>query len=331
MKIIIAIPLYPPEIDPLANYAKKLAEQLAENNQVTVLAYTGKTLPVKNFNLITIDKDQPLLLRLWRFTWQLLKLAETADLIIAQNAVAAGLPAIIAKRLRRRPVIINFSEDEAWKRALALGFTEKSLADFLQNPGHNKKTKQLVKMQRWTLRQADQVIVPDENLAKLAVKNYQVLPEKIIINPLPPVAEEILPFPASKIKQQIYLQTKLYEWANLANLFSALSLLVKDWPEIKLYLAGEGRGKNDLQKLAKQLNLADRVIFLGVISSAQDQYLSKTSALHLKNIANFSVTELAEEIKTALAKDLPPAINWSWNDHLTALNKALLTSSENND
>ena len=92
MKIIIATPIYPPEIGGPATYTKELCAHLANTHDITVIAYTNSTDAFPNTHFVPVGKGRPLPVRLAVFFLKLLRASKGADLIYVQNAMAAGLP-----------------------------------------------------------------------------------------------------------------------------------------------------------------------------------------------------------------------------------------------
>lgn len=56
----------------------------------------------------------------------------------------------------------------------------------------------------------------------------------------------------------------LISYKGLKYLLHATSEIIKNFPKARLLIAGEGPQKNELEKLAKKLNISDYVIFLGL-------------------------------------------------------------------
>src|SRR3989339_2228386 len=112
VKIIIATPLFPPEIESIAIYAKELAMRLKAKHQLRVLAYAGNWEEISDLKIYSINKRQPIFFRLINYFIKLSHLAKQADIIYAQNALASGLPAILVKIFFRKAVVTNFFEDE---------------------------------------------------------------------------------------------------------------------------------------------------------------------------------------------------------------------------
>ena len=203
MRIIIATALFPPEIEYTATYVRELAERLKEKHQVQILAYAGQIEAIPGVEIFTVNKKQPLFLRISKYFLKLYSLAKKADLIYVQNSVAVTLPTMLVKRLAKKPVVLNFIEDEVWKRMKGLSLTRKSWEKFLEQPETNEKNKQILKLQKEALQQTDKVIFSSQSLAQVVSKNYNLLANQLIVNY--PVADAPiqLPFDQSINKNQI--------------------------------------------------------------------------------------------------------------------------------
>ena len=97
MRILIATPLYPPEIAEPAPYAKELARRLSESHEVTVVAYTHLPEELPDVRVIAIDKRLPLVRRLALFTRALARASQDADVVYALNGASVELPFLIAR------------------------------------------------------------------------------------------------------------------------------------------------------------------------------------------------------------------------------------------
>jgi glycosyltransferase involved in cell wall biosynthesis len=280
VKIIIATSLYPPEIDRVAFYCKNLAERLSQKDQVTVLTYAGPVEKPSKFDLGIVNKHWPLLFRLLAYTYKLYFLAKKADIIYAQNSVAVTLPAIIVKSLLKIPVVINFSEDEAYKRATYLGITDKSLPEFLINNKLDKQTKRIKNLQAWILPRATRIVVPSQALQSLVEKFYKVSKQKIVINY--PVADApiVLPFDQSVKKNQVLVFGRDFAWIS-QEAMNDLDLVV---------LAGKSLSKAEVSYLIK----TSALIVYSVASENYDNFLIDCVALG-KNILAHD-TAYAQEI-----------------------------------
>ena len=61
----------------------------------------------------------------------------------------------------------------------------------------------------------------------------------------------------------------------------ALALLVRDFPDLRYLVVGEGRDRQRLQTLASELGLADRVVFAGALSDDEVAEAYATATLYL--------------------------------------------------
>lgn len=301
MKIIVATALYPPEIESLATYSKDIASFLAEKSQVKVLAYANDVEKSSNFEIHTVGKKQPLFLRLIKYTLKLLSLAKSADIIYVQNSVAAGLPAVLVKFLARKNVVINFSEDEAWKRAVNLSLTTKSYNDFIRSSA-KQKVGNIMKLQAFILRNASAVVVPSKALGEIISDVYGLREQKVFVNYIAEHSQEKLPFAIEKKKYQIFTAAPLLEYSGLEGIIKALALLQKDFPQARLLISGDGPAKENFKRIAFDFGVSDKVDFLGKISLAQNWYLYKSSALY---VYNFKANDFSHNISRAWLAELP--------------------------
>lgn len=117
MKVVLATPLYPPEIAEPAPYMKELAKRLAKLHEVTIVAYARLPEKIPGVSIITIDKRQPLPIRLFAFLRALWQATRCVDVVYAENGASVELPSGIIARLGRRPLIMHLGDRAAHKRA----------------------------------------------------------------------------------------------------------------------------------------------------------------------------------------------------------------------
>ncbi len=117
MKIVIATPLYPPDIGEAAIYTKEVARRLAENHDVTVVAYGQLPESADNVNIIPVSKKQPLFIRLAHFTMTLWRETRKADVIYAQNGASVELPVALVAFFTRTPLVLHIADKAADIRA----------------------------------------------------------------------------------------------------------------------------------------------------------------------------------------------------------------------
>lgn len=116
MRIVIASPLYPPEIAAAAAYAKELARRLAKNHAVTVVAYTHLPEEVPGVTVMSIEKRQPRLKRLLAFRRMFSAAAKDADAVLAINGASVELP-ILLSPLNHASLVYCVADTAAHERA----------------------------------------------------------------------------------------------------------------------------------------------------------------------------------------------------------------------
>jgi hypothetical protein len=117
MRIVLATPLYPPEIAEPAPYVKELAKRLSGRHLVTIVAYTRLPEKVPGVSIIVVDKRRPLPFRLLSYFFALLRAAQNADIIYALNGASVELPVALVSLIIRRPLIIRIGDTAAHTRA----------------------------------------------------------------------------------------------------------------------------------------------------------------------------------------------------------------------
>lgn len=116
MRIVLATPLYPPEIAEPAPYMKELARRLSPKHSVTVVAYTRLPETVSGVRIVAVDKRRPVFLRLPAYFFALLQAARTADIVYAMNGASVELPVAFTSFIFKRPIIIRIGDTAAHAR-----------------------------------------------------------------------------------------------------------------------------------------------------------------------------------------------------------------------
>lgn len=309
MKIIIATPIYPPEIGGPATYTKELCERFAHTHDITVITYTNSADAFPNTHLVPVGKGRPLPIRLAVFFVKLLRASKGTDIIYVQNAMAAGLPVALVHIITGIPFVLKFVGDEAWERATQHKFTTKRLEDFLANPEGPLRIRMMMWVQGFVLRRAAVVTTPSAYLLQELIKTYGVKPERGVVNYNAADKTEELPFPVTRTQHQIATTARLVKWKGIEGIIRAIALLKDKFPDIRLVIAGDGPEREQLEKTAHDLDVAERVDFLGNISRAETWRLRKQSELYVLNstyegLPHTVLTSFAAEIPT-IATDIP--------------------------
>ncbi len=283
MKLLIATPIYPPEIGGPATYTKELCHKLAGTHDITVITYTNSAEAFPGTHLIPVGKGRPMLLRLAVFFVKLLQVARDHDVIYVQNAMAAGLPVALTSMLTGVPFVLKFVGDEAWERATQHKLTNKRLEEFLLKPDGGLKIRLMMMVQGFVLRRASIVTTPSKYLSEELIKTYGVKRGVTVVNYNAAEQTEILPFEPKRIPHQIAATARLTAWKGIDGIIRAVAILKNKFPDVRLVVAGDGPEFDNLKKLINDLSLNSHVTFLGNVSRAETWRLRQNSEVYVLN------------------------------------------------
>ena len=117
MKIVLATPLYPPDIAEPAPYVKELARRLSEKHTVTIVTYAYIPEKIPGVSIVAINKHRSLPIRLMNYTVALWRTSRSAEVIYAQNGASVELPVSVVKFFTRVPLIIRVGDKTSHARA----------------------------------------------------------------------------------------------------------------------------------------------------------------------------------------------------------------------
>lgn len=152
MRLVIATPLYPPEIGGPATYAKLLEEGLPKEGIEVVLVKFSEV------------KHLPKVIRHYAYYRRVLKAARNADIVLALDPVSVGLPAMKAAQKAGKPFVVKIVGDYAWEQGVQRFGITQSLDDFVKEKQVPFPVRVLRRIQTRVARSATRVIVPSEYL-----------------------------------------------------------------------------------------------------------------------------------------------------------------------
>lgn len=117
MKIAIATPLYPPDIEEPAPFVKEFARRLSESHSVTVLAYGAIPEQVPGVETRIVKKHLPVPLRLMTCTFAMTRLLRENDVVVIENGPSMEVPALVALSFSRTKAILHLGDARANIRA----------------------------------------------------------------------------------------------------------------------------------------------------------------------------------------------------------------------
>lgn len=168
MKLLIATPLYPPEIGGPATYAKLLLEGLPQK---------GIEVELVKFSEV---RHLPKLIRHYAYYRRMLRAARTADAVLALDPVSVGLPAMHAARRAGKPLVVKIVGDYAWEQGRQRFGIAQTLDDFVKTPQASFFVRLLQKIQARVALCAARIIVPSAYLEDVVLA-WGIPKERILV------------------------------------------------------------------------------------------------------------------------------------------------------
>ncbi len=258
MKLIIATPLYPPDIGGPATYAKILEEELMKRDVfVSVVSFhTVRHLP-KGISHLTY------LVQLFRAAWGV-------DVILALDPVSVGFPAALVSLIRNKKLVVKIVGDYAWEQGRQRFGVTDNLDEFVKKPA-SKFLAQVAAfrcVQEFVAARARTIIVPSNYLKGIVVE-WGVPPEKIEVvhnafDGIPNLTDKESVRTALGIKGTILLSAgRLVPWKGFATLIELFHEIRKKHVDAYLYIAGSGPLEADLKKLISESTQHESIFLLG--------------------------------------------------------------------
>jgi len=116
MKIVLATPLYPPDIAEPAPYIKELATRLAREHDVHIVTYGRYVEPIDGVRITAVDKRDPLPVRLLRFALTLRRASRHADLVYAENGPSVEFPLLFLSFITSFRYVLHLGDVHALER-----------------------------------------------------------------------------------------------------------------------------------------------------------------------------------------------------------------------
>ena len=264
MKVVIATPLYPPEIGGPATYAQILVDAL------------GHDVVLVKFSDVR---------RLWKiirhFTYflKVFKAAKDADIVFALDPVSVGLPAMWAAYLAKKKFVVKIVGDYAWEQGNQRFGVKQNLDDFVQTEQSSWIVRRLQNIQTRVARHATRVIVPGQYLKEIVTawgvsdKKIQVIHNSVTLPPL-----GILPESVTHLSPPLVVSVgRLVPWKEFDGVIDAVLNT-----NASLVVIGEGPLYSRVTANARQ-KLGERALFTGVLSRPDTLAVMKKSDVFVLN------------------------------------------------
>jgi glycosyltransferase involved in cell wall biosynthesis len=263
MRILITTGVFAPESGGPATYTPSLAARLVEaGHQVTVITYSQESqydFDAKYpFTLIRIVRQSRIMSRV-RFLAAVFREMQASDLVYTLDWFAAGLPVMIAARLRGKKYIVRIGGDYLWEQKyLESGAAPVTLADFyalrLDRTPRYMISRLII---RSVLLHAARVVFNSDTQRSLYEREYGLNPAKTatIYNPSPNIDNSIVR--NTPTKEFIYWG-RIIVMKNIDSLIRAFAK-AKLSNDFTLTIIGDGPQKQRLEALIKELKMEAKV------------------------------------------------------------------------
>ncbi len=286
IRLLLATGIYPPDIGGPATYASLLVKELPQR---------GVGVKVVTYGPAGVSRNLPKGVRHLVYFWVCFKKALISDVVLAQDTISAGLPALIATRLARKKFIIRVPGDYVWEQSVQRFGVKESIDDF-QKKKYGFRVEFLRMIQKFVVGSADVVIAPSNYFRDL-VRGWVKNPNKVvtIYNGIDLSVSSKIQATRSKI---IVSVGRLVPWKG----FDMVIEMMADLPEWQLIIIGDGPERGTLESLVISRGLQDRVTLTGAISREKVlEYLSQAEVF----VLNTSFESFSFQIVEAMSLGLP--------------------------
>lgn len=278
MKICIVSGIFHPEIGGPATHLHNLCFELVERGYgIYVVTYGDVKEDYRYpFFIKRISRKDFLLLRLLKFTYQVIKIGKNCDIFYVDNY---GFPVALANLILRKPIVIRIAGDFAWEYAYRHSLTSLDIDKF-QNKKHSLSVAFIKEVQYFYTKAADKVVVPS-NYLKSIVGGWGIPSKKIDIVYNASREEDFrISISQAEAKRELGINSKIILTVARLVPWKGIDMLIKILPrfnkEIQLVVVGDGPDMQRLKDLAHTTGVEKRVIFRGQIPH------NKVISLYLK-------------------------------------------------
>lgn len=261
LHLLIVTGIYPPDIGGPATFVPHLGRALADRGWVVRVATTsddGDAPHDQPYDIVRIPRRGR-----WAASMSTLpRLAAEADVVFV-NGMA--LEATVTNFFVRKPLVMKIVGDLAWERSVTGGQITDDFETF-QRTRYSSRIEALKVLRRWWTRRAQRIITPSRYLARW-VSSWGIPEERIDVVPNAADTSEVRSsfLPALPTARRLVTVGRLVPWKHVDRIMKVLTEL----DDTGLIIVGEGPDRGRLERLARDLELSQRVIFTGSLPRAE--------------------------------------------------------------
>ncbi|MBD3311242.1 MAG: glycosyltransferase [Candidatus Magasanikbacteria bacterium] len=283
MNILICTGVYPPDIGGPATYVKILERELPRQGfDIKIVTYSDKN-ERNSDNLKKIYRGKNILLRYFEFFLQIIKSLDWSDLIYVQGSMSEGVPASLAAKLKRKKYVLKIAGDHAWEQGRQRFGVKDSLDNF-QEKKYGTRVEIIRFLQKQVAKGAGRVIVPSKYLKKI-VLGWGVEEKKIevVYNAVKFTDVKVMNKPANE--RWLVTVARLTPWKGIDTLIDLMPILLKEFPNLKLKIIGDGSEFENLESRILNLGLENSVNLLGRLANKETLAYIKSADMFILNSA----------------------------------------------
>lgn len=283
MKLLLVTGLYPPNIGGPATYAKLVNDELTNR---------GHDVEVISFDSV---RKFPKVIRHIIFFFKVLDASSKCDLIYTLDPVSVGYPCALVSKITQKRLILRVPGDYAWEQSVQRFGVEDNLDEFLLKT-YSKKVEKFRKVQKYTADVSDIIIVPSEYLKSVVMKwGIEESKIKVIYNSV-----DVEDVKVRKSEDIVFLSAgRLVPWKGFATLIDIFHEIGKQYPNVKLRIAGSGPQHDVLQS---KIGDSSNIVLVGQLEK-EKLYREIKSASYF--ILNTSYEGLSHQLIEAMKLETP--------------------------
>ncbi len=265
MKVLIATPLYPPEIGGPSTYAKLLEDKLPER---------GIAISILSFHTV---RQLPRGIRHVVYFWKCFLQALTADVVYAQDVASVGFPAALAALFARRKFMVRVPGDYAWEQGCQR-FGVADELDVFQQKKYGWRVEFLRRVQQFVVSRATAIVVPSNYMKSIVGRWTDTKKVHVIYSSISLPATFELP-PSRPEGFLLVAVARLVPWKCMDGIVRVLARK----PHWQLVIVGDGPELKKLEDIVQSLGLGERVQFMGALPRARALGWVKTADVFVLN------------------------------------------------
>lgn len=294
LRVLIATPLFLPDIGGPATYSNMLSEELPRHNfKINIVSFGAVRHLPKIFRHVV-------------YFLRVCIAGHISDIIFAQDPVSVGFPAALAAKIFRRRFILKIVGDYAWEQGVQRFGVHELLDEFLK-----KKYGWIIEflrlLQKFTATSAEQIIVPSHYL-KEVVGQWGIDSKRIN------VIYNAFSAPEGKISNQdardalglnghiILSAGRLVPWKGFETLIDIMPYILQHIPDAKLVIVGSGPCERRLKNKIMEQRLEHCIIMTGSISESKLLRFMRAADIFLLNTGYEGFSHI---LLQAIAMSLP--------------------------